>query len=89
MRVQLNDPTLYVDLYRYLRAHDYLVLRERDYVEVVPISARGDRADRARLQRNVGAWLASHPDTEAIVDERRVRPRASSRTHGRASADDD
>jgi hypothetical protein len=55
MRVQLNDPTLYVDLYRYLRAHDYLVLRERDYVEVVPISARGDRADRARLQRNVGA----------------------------------
>lgn len=67
MRVRLDDPTLYLDLYRYLRAQDYLVLRERDYLEVVQMNAISN--DRARLERVLEGWLASHPEIEAIVED--------------------
>jgi hypothetical protein len=69
MRVRLNDPRLYPALDRYFRVHAYLVVRKRDWIEVVPINAVGEHADRARLERDLEAWLAWHPDIEATVDE--------------------
>ena len=70
MRVRLSDPSFHADLIRYFRAHDYLAAEERGAVTVAPINSISERADRARFERDLEAWLAwSRADVEVVVED--------------------
>jgi hypothetical protein len=66
MLLRLTHPASADDLVRYFRAHDYLVERRRDtLVHVQPLNALGPQADRERVIRDLEAWQAWNPGSEA------------------------
>lgn len=66
MRISTGDPASADDLVRFFREHAYLaVKRGSGLVEVQPINALSEQGDRERLVRDLEAWRASRPGTDA------------------------
>ncbi len=67
MRIRLSDPRAAKDLTRFFRSRDYLAAqRGPNVVEVVPITAVSERADRARALRDLATWAEANPGVEAV-----------------------
>jgi hypothetical protein len=70
-RLRVTDPTHAHSLVRFFRSRDYLaVQRARDVVEVVPLIALSESADRRRLIRLVDEWRRDNPN--AAIDPLRT-----------------
>jgi hypothetical protein len=71
MQIQISDPRAAKDLTRFFRSREYLAVeRTKGVLEVVPIQAVGQRADRRRTLRDLAEWAAANPEFEATpMDE--------------------
>ena len=68
MLVSIRNPVLTSSLIRFLRARDCLAFdRGGGIVEVMPINAVSDEADRLRLGRYLDHWRADHPEAAVEV----------------------
>jgi len=67
MRIRLSDPRAAKDLVRFFRSRAYLAAeRDPNVVEVVPINAVSQRADRARALRDLAEWSQANPGVDAV-----------------------
>lgn len=73
MRLRTTDPVHADSLVRFFQARDYLaVKRSREIVEVVPLVALSETADRRRVIRLLAEWQRENPDAPVqLVHEER------------------
>ena len=68
MRIRLSDADLVPDLVAFFRGRSFLVVgRDSTTLDVKPINALSERADRERVVRLLEEWAKGHPGVDAAI----------------------